>query len=61
MFYFGRGVPQNDQKAREWWQKAAEQGHQDAIDCLNGKTPEDDEDDKDDSDVHEKTNIFEGD
>ena len=61
LFYFGRGVPQNDQKAREWWQKAAEQGHQDAIDCLNGKTPEDDEDDKDDSDVHEKTNIFEGD
>ena len=60
-FYFGRGVPQNDQKAREWWQKAAEQGDQDAIDCLNGKTPEDDEDDKDDSDVHEKTNIFEGD
>ena len=61
LFYFGRGVPQNDQKAREWWQKAAEQGHQGAIDCLNGKTPEDDEDDKDDSDVHEKTNIFEGD
>ena len=61
LFYFGRGVPQNDQKAREWWQKAAEQGDQDAIDCLNGKTPEDDEDDKDDSDVHEKTNIFEGD
>ena len=61
LFYSGRGVPQNDQKAREWWQKAAEQGDQDAIDCLNGKTPEDDEDDKDDSDVHEKTNIFEGD
>ena len=61
LFYFGRGVPQNDQKAREWWQKAAEQGDQDAIDCLNGKTPEDYEDDKDDSDVHEKTNIFEGD
>ena len=61
LFYLGRGVPQNDQKAREWWQKAAEQGDQDAIDCLNGKTPEDDEDDKDDSDVHEKTNIFEGD
>ena len=61
LFYFGRGVPQNDQKAREWWQKAAEQGNQDAIDCLNGKIPEDDENDKDDSDVHEKTNIFEGD
>ena len=61
MFYFGRGVPQNDQAARVLWQAAAEQGYQDAIDCLNGKTPEDDEDDKDNSDVHEKTNIFEGD
>jgi TPR repeat protein len=43
LFFFGRGVPQNNQKAREWWTKAAIRGNQDAMDCLGGKTPEDDE------------------
>ncbi|WP_444216008.1 tetratricopeptide repeat protein [Dialister hominis] len=35
MYEFGRGVEQSDEKAREWYQKAADQGFEDAMVALN--------------------------
>jgi TPR repeat protein len=35
MYYWGLGVPQNYSLAAKWFQKAAEQGHAEAINYYN--------------------------
>ena len=38
MYENGREVSKNEEKAIEWYQKAAEQGHEEALECLQSVT-----------------------